>query len=233
MVRDPQKMSPDQEVEAAKAKLKDAFRRVGEELGQTADDLQRRLSQTTAEVQDRVVGTVGQLQDKVQGTVDHLQGQVTGTVDHVHQRLQGTVEGLGVSLKDTVDHLQKTVAETTHQLNEQMNAVVSNSAEAIRRRPLESLAVAAVAGVAVGVLTGRGRDHRVSSPPTHRPASPSPTHPGGPEEHRIGQAPGLLTDIALGGVGKMVWDVVQREYLTPQNIKGWIDALLTKPKEPR
>lgn len=258
MVRDPQKMNPDAEVEAAKAKLREAFRRVGEEFNQTADNLQQRVTQTTTELQDRVVGTAGQLQDKVTGTVDHLQGsvqgtldhvkgsvqdtvqhlqgQVSGTVDHVHERLQSTVDSVGGSLKDTVGQLQGTVSDTTHQLSEGVSAAVENSTEAIRRKPLEALAAAAVAGLLVGAVTGGGRVHTAPGrrdEPHGVPTQPPPGAPPEPREHRVGQAPSLLTDIALGGVGKMVWDVVQREYLTPENIKGWIDTLISKPKGAR
>lgn len=233
MVRDAAKMSPDEEVAAAKARLRDAFRRVGEEFKQTANDLQNRVRQTTSEVQDRVVGTADQLAGRLEGTVDHVQQSLQGTVEHAQARLTGTVDHLQGTLTGTVSQLQEGLGG----LSGQLGAVVREGSETIRRRPLEALATALVAGLIVGSLTGGRRasdpDRHPLQPRPDQPQEPPPFRPDGQPPSQSRQTPSLFTNAALGGVGKMVWDVVQREYLTPDTIKGWMDTLLRPKRAPR
>ncbi|MCL6526005.1 MAG: hypothetical protein K6T57_03900 [Thermaceae bacterium] len=178
MVRGAAKMSPDQGVEAAKARLREAFQRAEQEFRDTADELQNRVLQTAREMQEDLVSSADRLAGRLEVTADHLQGQFQEGLEHLAQPWREAVR---------------------------------TGEEAIRHRPLEALATAILAGWVVGSLS-----------------KSSPAPPAAPQPPSL--LKGLLADLALGGVGKMVWDVVQKEYLTPDTIKQWIETLLNPKK---
>jgi ElaB/YqjD/DUF883 family membrane-anchored ribosome-binding protein len=165
--------------------------------------------------------------------VEHAQSQLTGTADHLQGALTGTVDRLQSALTGTVSQLQEGLGDLSGQLGE----AVSEGSETIRRRPLEALATALVAGLIVGSLTGgRGVSEPDQPPPQPRgdkPQAPSASRPNGQPPAQTRRVSSLLSDTALGGVGKMVWDVVQREYLTPDTIKGWMDTLFKPRRAPQ
>lgn len=177
MDRDAKKMSPEQEVEAAKERLRASLRRVSEELGRGVD-----------EAQQRVVGTAQQLQERLLSTLSQATSQV----------------------QDTAGNLTAEIEDLFHK-----------PVEAVRQRPYEAVATSLLAGAIVGYLTSR---------PAPADGATSAAH----GEARAASSPrtSLLSGLVAGGVGKTVWDVVQKEYLTPENIRYWLDGLLAS-RRPR
>ncbi|HEU4742809.1 MAG TPA: hypothetical protein VFS50_14545 [Meiothermus sp.] len=190
-------LSPDQEVEAAKERLRAALQRVGEELGQTADQLQ-----------SKVFETADGLKDRVQGTVDHLQAQVTSIPQEVGAQLSGAVH---------------------------------KPMEAVRERPLESVGVALLAGLIAGQLLGgaASRSGAKSAAPGYGYGeaygeatgyAPTPTTPQPAGSNSQSGLGGWLEALGLGALGKTVMDVIREEYLTPENVRYWVNGLLSRRK---
>lgn len=171
MVGPAEKMTPEQEVQAAKERLRAALRQVSSDVQHSADSLQ-----------ERVLGTLEEAQERVQQTTDHI--------------------------------------------GSQLSQAVSTPLEAIRKRPLEALATALIAGLVVGLITP-GK----AEPPA--PAAPrSPTPPSEGSGNAGNKVTGLVSGFLAGGLGKTIADVVREEYLTPENVRNWMRGLLGKrPKE--
>jgi len=120
-----------------------------------------------------------------------------------------TAEDLQHKVSQATAEVQERVEDTTQRLGRQLGTALDSPMRAVRKRPLEALAIAALAGWVAGTLV---RPRPASSPPPNR----SP-----------------VEGLALGSLGKIAWDVIQQEYLTPQNLRGWIAALLKPQEEPR
>lgn len=194
---DKARLSPDQEVEAAKERLRAAFQRAGQELGQTAEELQ-----------NKIIQTADGLKDRVQGTVDHLQEQVTSIPQEV---------------------------------GAQLSEAVQKPMDLVRERPLEAVGVALLAGLIAGQLVG-GASSRSGAKPTNpgygygeaygeaTGYAPTPTTPepaGSTPQSRLG---GWVEALGLGALGKTVMDVIREEYLTPENVRYWVNGLLSRRK---
>jgi ElaB/YqjD/DUF883 family membrane-anchored ribosome-binding protein len=264
MVRDAKEMNPDEAVEAAKQKIRSSAKRVGEEMGlavetaqsklletadglqqrvtQTADGLQQRVTQTTEGLQERVTQTVGGLQERLTQTVDHTQDRVLKTVDHVQERVHDTADNLSQSVREAQGGLQ----DSAQQLGQQLQKPL----ELTRQKPLEAVAVAALAGWVLGMLTqgsaqprqpkhrgGQQLQQRQSPQPVttqQHESEPGPVNRPTEQARKFGQAPSTLTALAATGLGKMVWDAVREEYLTPQNVRGYIRSIFgSKPNAPK
>lgn len=167
MVGPAEKMTPDQEIQVAKERLRAALRQVSSDVQHSADSLQ-----------ERVVDTLQEAQDRVQQTTDHIGAQVS--------------------------------------------QAVATPLEAIRKRPLEAVGTALIAGLVVGLLT----QGQAETQPPASPRSPTP-HPS----DRGSKIAGLASGFLASGLGKAVTDVVREEYLTPENVRNWVRGLLKKPKE--
>ncbi|MBI5812830.1 MAG: DUF883 family protein [Deinococcota bacterium] len=189
-------LSPDQEVEAAKERLRAAFQRAGEELGQTADRLQ-----------SKVLETADGLKDRVQDTVHHLQAQVTSIPQEV---------------------------------GAQISEAVHKPIQVVRERPLESVGVALLAGFITGQLLGLGgRSGTRSASPDYGDGeaygeatgyAPTPTTPQPARSNSRAGLGGWVEALGLGALGKAAMDVIREEYLTPENIRYWVNGLLSRRK---
>jgi ElaB/YqjD/DUF883 family membrane-anchored ribosome-binding protein len=264
MVRDQQEMTPDEAVKAAKEKIRSSAKKVSEEMNtavngaqskllETVDGLQERVVKTADGLQERVVKTADGLQERVVKTADGLHQRVSQTVNHTQDRVLKTVDEVQGRVHDTADTLNKSVLEAKSGLQESaqhFGKQLHKPLEMAQQKPLESLAVAALAGWVVGLLTNGS-----PKPASRRklPRSQQLTHkkpdlavaasftdqfgdfdsapPPKTQPNAVGQAPAALTALAATGVGKMIWDAVREEYLTPQNVRGFIRGLF-KP-DPR
>ncbi|PZA08858.1 MULTISPECIES: YqjD family protein [unclassified Meiothermus] len=181
--------SADQEVEAAKERLRLAFQRAGEELGQTADQLQGKLLQTA--------------------------------------------DGLKERVQDTVHQLQAQVTSLPREVGAQLGEVVHKPIQAVRERPLEALGVALLAGFIVGRLGSGGAKPTPANEDTEAYGEatgyiPTPTAP-----HLKKPSSSLgrwIEALGLGALGKAAMDIIREEYLTPENLRHWMNELLSRRK---
>ncbi|MBF6593110.1 MAG: hypothetical protein IVW51_01520 [Thermaceae bacterium] len=127
----------------------------------------------------------------------------------VETELAETAEDLQHKVSQATAEVQERVEDTTQRLGRQLSTALDSPMRAVRKKPLEALAIAALAGWVAGTLA---RPRPASSPPPNR---------------------SLLEGLASGNLGKIAWDVIQQVYLTPQNLRGWITALLKPKEEPR
>ncbi len=244
MVRDTKEMNPDEAVEAAKQKIRASAQKVGEEMNLAVGTAQSKLLETADGLQQRVGQTAEDLQQRVSQTVDGLQQRVTQTVDHTQDRVLKTVDEVQGRVHDTADNLRQSVQEAKGDLQDsaqQLGQQLQKPLELAQQKPLEALAVAAVAGWVIGMLTQgspkpKQLKQRVGQKPLSQPI-PAMTQPHESElgqAHRFGQASSTLTALAATGLGKMVWDVVREEYLTPQNLRGFVrDIFGSKRNAPK
>lgn len=133
--------------------------------------------------------------------------RLRNAVQQVGVEFQQSTEQLQNKVIETVQEVQDRVSDTTDQLGNQFQQTLHQPIDAIRKRPLETVVASLVAGLIVGVLTHKGQ----SKTGNHLSATNASTS-------------SLLSGVVAGGLGKMVWDVVREEYLTPQNISQFIKS---------
>jgi gas vesicle protein len=216
MVRDPEKMNPDDAVKAAKEKIRSSAKQFGEEMNFAVDSAQTKLLET-----------VDGLKDRVSQTVDHAQDRVLKTVDEVQDRVHHTAEDLSQSVREAKSSFDDSAQHFTKQLQKPL--------EMAQHKPLETLLVAGVAGWVVGMLTQgearpKNRNRRFDQKRGVSPAPELSSQTFGPEPakpNQFGQAPAALSALAATGLGKMVWDAVREEYLTPQHIRSFVRSIFS------
>lgn len=215
-------MNPDGAVEAAKAKLRESLRRAEEELRQSVDHSQEKLYETVDGLQSRLTGAVEQTQRRLLGTVDGLQERLHHTADHTQELIFDTFEGMQERIHATTDRLGQSVRGTAGQLGEGIRRPL----ELARQHPLEAVAIVALAGLALGVLRGGGR-------PDRREKRNAQGRVKAQQSARQGGNP-VLTGLAATGLGKMIWDALREEYLTPENLRSVLGGVLgSRRGEPR
>lgn len=134
-------------------------------------------------------------------------------VEAAKARLRSAFEQVGAEFQQTADQLQNRVVETAQEVQERVQgttdhigdkvqAAVNGPAEAIRKRPLEAVAATLTAGLIVGLLNRPNQKKTDSSPST--------------------SSSGLISGLVAGGLGKIIWDTVREEYLTPENIRHFL-----------
>ncbi|MDX2003736.1 MAG: hypothetical protein SFU83_00540 [Meiothermus sp.] len=214
MVRDAKEMSPDGAVEAAKAKLRESLRRAEEELRQTVENSQEKLYETVDGLQNRLTGAVELTQNRLLGTVDGLQERLHHTADHTQELIFGTLDGMQERIHATTDRLGQSARGTAGRLGEGIRRPL----ELARKHPLEAVTVAALAGLTLGLLRGGGRpDRREKRNDRGQAKAQQTAHQGGNP---------VLTGLAATGLGKMIWDSLREQYLTPENVRSVLSGVL-------
>lgn len=209
MVHDPQNISPEEQVAAAKQRLRQATQRMGQDLGQTADELQARAVET------------------VQG----VRGEIEDTADHLQERLEQTLSTARQQVSDTAAHLR----EQAQQLGQEVGSALKQPIEGIRKHPWEAVAGAVIIGLLVGELSSGGaapRHSTANSAPSHKTSTDSGTDSdrkaaGDGSSH---QRTRTVYASAAAGLGQTVWEVLRQDYLNPQQIRQWLHGLLGQPR---
>ena len=184
MVRDAKELSPDQAVEAAKERLRQAMQEASSEFSRGID-----------QTQDRIIETVSSVQQKVE---------------------------------DSASHLGQTAQQTLGDIQDRLSKTTQKPVELVRKRPLEAIAAAALTGVVLGMLTRGGRPKKSRHSWSDKPEMPLDPNRQSASSHHQPSGSSLLSGVLAGSLGKVVWDAVQQEYLTPQNVRSWVRGFLGK-----
>lgn len=163
-------------------------------------------------------------EEEVQAAKERLRA----AMQQVSSDVQNSADLLQERFLDTVQGVQERIQETTDHLEQKVDKAVRKPLDAVRKRPLEAVGAALLAGLIVGLVRPSAADKsKGKAQPNQTQADQS-----SPNEPPKSAVSGLASGLLAGGLGKMVLDVVREEYLTPENIRYWMGRLIGKsPKE--
>lgn len=147
--------------------------------------------------------------------------------DRTQDKIIETVTTLQHRVEESANHLSQTAHETLDSVQQRVSKSAQKPLDMIQQRPLEAVFVASLAGLVLGMLNRPKPNRR-----EHKPGAANQESNVGQQSQSSSQASSLFSGVVVAGLGKIIWDAVQQEYLTPQKLRSWIRGFNRKPKKP-